>query len=108
MFIFKDDAKVSGIEKRTREGIRKRELMPLPECHPNLLWKGEDPTVRKIFNSTLLKIGGRVVHSPRVMDWNAMKELGCDEFLEDMFLIRIVWNRQILTSNMWMRAFNIK
>ena len=80
--------------------------MPIPECHPNLLWKGEDAEVRKMFNSILLKIGGRVVHSLRVMNWNVMKELGCDEFLEDMFIIRIIWNKQLLTSNMWTRAFN--
>ena len=84
----------SSIAKRTRDGLRKRELMPIPECHPNLLWKGEEAEVKKLFNSTLLKIGGRVVHTPRVMNWNMMKELGCHEFLEDLFIITMIWDKK--------------
>ena len=61
-----------------------------------------------MFSGTLLRIGGRIPHSPRVMDWNVMKELACDEFLEEMLIIRIIWDRKVLTSDMWIRAFNIR
>ena len=90
----------SAVAKRTRAGCKRREDMPIPECHPNILWKGEDPATKKIFNGSLPKIGGRVVHSPRIVSWEVMKELGCDEFLEDMFLTRVLWDNKILTSNM--------
>ena len=95
-----------NIASRTRGAL----LAPKkkPDEHPNLIWKNLDRVERKILNNKLNRLSEREIDVPRIISWRIMKQLGCNEFLEDMLLMRVVYGHRIVTSEMWKRALEIR
>ena len=67
-----------------------------------------DRVEKKVLNSKLSRLCEREIHVPRIVDWRIIKNLGCFEWIEDMLLVRMVFNTEIVTSWIWKRALEIR
>lgn len=94
----------SSVASRTRGAMKKGN----PDEHPNLLWKGVGKAEKRTLNKRLNRLYFREIDVPRIMDRRIMRNLGCEEVLEDMLLVKVVIGHEYVTSQMWKRALEIK
>ncbi|GKB69641.1 hypothetical protein Tco_0931053 [Tanacetum coccineum] len=105
-----DDESGSSRSKRFRQYETVEERMLPRVHHPFLLWEGCNQAARSRYNTKLAQLLHRLIHSPCVVDWNVLNNIGCGEAIDEMLMIKLFvagTNEEIFTSEAWTNAFNI-
>ncbi|GKD86029.1 hypothetical protein Tco_1357183 [Tanacetum coccineum] len=106
-----DDEAESSRSKHSRQYETMEEVLLLQVHHEFLLWEGCNNEAKSRYNTELANLHPRHVYLPCVVNWDILNGMGCDGKIDDMLRIKLreaESNKEIFTSVVWIRDFNIK